>query len=142
MTSEKVTRLTGSDGRLMACDELAAAAAARVDEIDTQLPVLRARHRLLRDGLLFHYRAVGLVVVATILIAVTLTVPAPAACTAALVFVLVTVALVFGLALVALSVRKSVKAVDYEVEPHPRAGARLMHTRCPRRSDLSRKAQT
>jgi hypothetical protein len=117
MTSEKVTHLTGSDGRLVARDELASAAAVRVDEIDTQLPVLRARHRLLRDALLFHYSAVGFVVVAMILIAVALTVPAPAAGTAALVFVLVaTVALLFGLAVVALSVRKSVNAVDYEVD--------------------------
>ena len=117
MTGEKVTHLTGSDGRLVTRDELGSAAAVRVDEIDTELPVLRARHRLLRDALLFHYSAVGFVVVAMILIAVALTVPAPAAGTAALVLVLVaTVALLFGLALVALSVRKSVNAVDYEVD--------------------------
>ncbi|HTW09502.1 MAG TPA: hypothetical protein VME46_18490 [Acidimicrobiales bacterium] len=43
--------------------------------------------------------------------------PGPVAGTAALVFVLVaTVVLLFGLALVALSVRKSVNAVDYEVD--------------------------
>ncbi len=52
-----------------------------------------------------------------ILIALALTVPAHAAGTAALVLVLVaTVVLLFGLALVALSVRKSVNAVDYEVD--------------------------
>ena len=117
MTSEKLVRFTGPDGRILARDELAMVAAVRVDEINTQLPLLRARHRLLRDALLLHYSAVVLVVVAMILVGVSLTVTAPAAGTAALVFVLVaTVTLLFGLALVALSVRKSVNAVDYEVD--------------------------
>ncbi len=58
MTSKKVTRLTGSDGRLVARHELASAAAVRLDEIDTQLPLLRAPPPLLRDALLFHCSAV------------------------------------------------------------------------------------
>jgi Protein of unknown function (DUF2721) len=117
MTSEKLARLTSSDGGLIDLGKLGAASALRVDEIDAQLPLLRARHRILRAALQFFYGAVLLVVVTMILIAVAITVPAPAAGTVALVAILcATVALLFGLAQVAFSVRQSVNAVDYEVD--------------------------
>lgn len=117
MTHEKLVRLTAADGGLHDRRELGAASGFRVDEIDAQLPLLRARHRHLRAALQFFYGAVLLVVVTMILIAVAITLPATVAGTVALISILLaTVALVFGLGAVALSVRQSVNAVEYEVD--------------------------
>jgi hypothetical protein len=117
MAGEKLLRLTSTDGRLLDRRELNPATAFRVNEIDTQLPLLRSRHRLLRDALQLLYGVILLVVITMILIAVAITVPTNAAGTAALVTILAaTAVLLFGLALVALSVRQSVNAVDYEVD--------------------------
>ena len=117
MAGEKLLRLTDANGRLYERRELGTAAAFRVDAIDTQLPLLRKRHGLLRNALELHYGAIVLVVITMILIAIAITVPAPAAGALALViFLVATIALLVGLALVALSVRQSVNAVRYEID--------------------------
>jgi hypothetical protein len=106
MAHERLIRLTATDGGLQDRRLLGAGSAFRVDEIDAQLPLLRARHRHLRTALHLFYGSVLLVVVAMILIAVAITVPAPAAGTIALVAILLaTVALLFGLGAIALSIR-------------------------------------
>ena len=52
MSAEKLSRLTGSDGELMAETSLPAAPRERVAEIDAQLPLLLRRHRMLHDAAL------------------------------------------------------------------------------------------
>jgi hypothetical protein len=117
MTAEKLTRLTALDGSLVPADSLSTSAALRVALIDKQLPLLRRRHRLLRDALATLYGCILLVVLCMILIAIAVTVPASAAGTAAVVTILsATIALLVGLLLVGLSVERSVNAVDYEVD--------------------------
>jgi hypothetical protein len=117
MTAEKLARLTSSDGTLVRTDSLSTPAALRVALIDTQLPLLRTRHRLLRDALEVLYGCILLVVICMILIAIAVTLPAPAAGTAAVIIILsATIALLVGLLLVGLSVQRSVNAVDYEVD--------------------------
>jgi hypothetical protein len=124
MTREKLVRLTATDGGVVDRRQLGAASAFRVDEIDAQLPLLRARHRHLRAALQFFYSSVLLVVLTMILIAVAITIPAAAAGTIALVSILLaTVALLFGLGAVALSIRQSVNAIDYEVDRTLRLGS-------------------
>ena len=112
MAAGKLLRLTGPDGVLLETRALALAPSLRV----AQLPVLRERHRLLRDALQLCYATVLAVVISMVLVGVSLTIPAPAAGTAALVVLLTaTTVLMLGLVLVAVSVRRSVTAVDYEV---------------------------
>ena len=123
MTREKLDRLTDASGALVTVGELGAASSFRLGEIDIELPKLKRRHRLLSDALLFHYAAILLVVVAMILIAIAITVPAGWAGTVALVTMLTATALLlFGIGLVAVEVRLSVDAVDYEVDRTTRLG--------------------
>jgi hypothetical protein len=117
MTSEKLTRFTGVDGGLLDRRELSATAALRVGQIDAQLPLLRQRHRSLRNALQLLYSAIVLVVVTMILIAVAITVPDRIAGTAALVSILAaTAVLLAGIGFVGVSVMRSISAVDFEVD--------------------------
>jgi hypothetical protein len=123
MASEKLSRLTGSDGDLLAEAALGPAARLRVGEIDAQLPLLVRRHRMLHDALQLLYADVLIVLVAMILLAVSITVPAPAVGDVGLGFVLAaTGVLLLGLTSVARSVHDSVNAVDYEVDRVLRLG--------------------
>jgi Protein of unknown function (DUF2721) len=118
MTAERLSRLqsAGPNGELAAVASLRGAARERIAEIDAQLPLLLARHRKLHSALMCVYQAVLMVVGAMVLIAASISVPAPAAGDVALVLILAaTVTLLFGVAYVAASVRKSAGAVDYEV---------------------------
>lgn len=51
MSSEKLARYTRGDGELLNRHQLSATAVLRVDLIDAQLPLLRQRHRWLRNAL-------------------------------------------------------------------------------------------
>jgi hypothetical protein len=85
--------------------------------IDEQLPLLRERHAFLRRALQALYTSVLFVVVSMLLIAVSITVPYAAAGTIALVAILVaTGVLLAGLASIGISVRRSINAVDLEVD--------------------------
>jgi hypothetical protein len=115
MTAEMLELLTDSEGGLRTRDQLGAAAAVRANEIDVQLPLLRGRRRAVHEALQFLYGAFSFVVVSMILIGIDLAVPAPAAGTGALVTVLLAiVALLAALALALLSVRRSMKAAEFE----------------------------
>jgi hypothetical protein len=117
LSADKLERLSDSHGGLLSRDELGVAGMVRVDEIDTQLPMLRDRYQALHFALQFIYGSMSFLVISMILIAIDITVHAPAVGTAALVAVLLsTVTLLVALALPLLSVRKAVKAVAYEVE--------------------------
>jgi hypothetical protein len=123
MTAEKLSHLTAADGGLMAEAGLPAALRERVAEIDTQLPLLLRRHRMLHDALQLLYTAVLTIVVAMILIAISITAPAPAAGDVALVVLLTaTIVLLLGLLSVARTVHQSANAIDYEVDRVLRLG--------------------
>jgi hypothetical protein len=117
MAAERFSRLATAHGELTRVADLPAAIRERVAEIDTQLPALRRRHRMLRNALLCIYMAVLIVVVAMVLIAISVAVPSPPVGDVALVVVLVaTGSLLAGLTLVAAAVRHSADTVDYEIE--------------------------
>jgi hypothetical protein len=124
MTAERLSRLTDEHGQVMKVTDVTGAARERLKEIDTQLPLLLRRHRRIHDALMMIYVSVLVVVLAMVLIAVSISVPAPAVGDVALVLVLLaTATLLVGVIQVALSVRQSLNAVDYEVERALRLGS-------------------
>ena len=88
----------------------------RLTQIDTQLPMLLRRHRLLHNAVLLIYAGVAVLVLSVIAIAVAVTASSGAAGTAALALVLAgTVMLLGGLVFAARSIMISMDAIDYEV---------------------------
>ena len=117
LSTDKLSRLTDSNGGLLSRDELGIAAMVRVDQIDEQLPLLRGRHRALHYAVQLVYASMSLLVTGMILIAIDIGVPAPAVGPAAVTVVLLAVvALLAALALPLLSVRKSVNVMADEVD--------------------------
>jgi len=89
----------------------------RLTQIDTQLPKLLRRHRLLHDAVLIVYAGVAVLVLSVITIGIAVTASPGAAGTAALVLVLAgTVMLLRGLLSAARSIIISTDAIDYEVK--------------------------
>jgi hypothetical protein len=94
----------------------AALVGERLDEIDTQLPILLRRHRLLRDGLLSLYGATMTFVVAMFAIATVVIANADSVDYGALILFLIGNALLLlSVALIVVEVRISHRAVSYEV---------------------------
>lgn len=124
MTAERLSRLTTSDGEFTSPSALPPSARERLRQIDTELPLLLRRHWMLHNVLMLIYTSVLLVVIAMVLIAVAITGPEPAAGDVALVVMLTaTGTLMLGLVLVALTVRHSANAIDYEVQEVLRLGS-------------------
>ena len=117
MNRERLGILTGAGGTLLSAADVPACGRERLTQIDTQLPTLLRRHRLLHNAvLLIIYAGVAVLVLSVIAIAVAVTNRSGAAGTAALVLVLAgTVVLLGGLLFAARSIVISKDAIDYEV---------------------------
>ena len=124
MTRERLELLSGPGGVLGVVNTLAAANRERVGQIDTQLPMLLRRHRLLRDSVLVLYVATAVLVVSVIILGAAVTADSEALGLSALSLVLVgTAASLAALILAARSMMVSQDAIDYEVEETLRLGA-------------------
>jgi hypothetical protein len=117
MDHERLEILTGVEGTLLPAAEVLPAGQERLTQIDTQLPKLLRRHRLLHNAVLLIYAGVGVLVLSVITIAIAVTASSGAAGTASLVLVLAgTVMLLGGLLFAARSIIVSTDAIDYEVK--------------------------
>jgi Protein of unknown function (DUF2721) len=88
----------------------------RLNEIDTQLPELLQRHKLLRNALNFVYSGAVCCVLSMLLIALANTLESHWVSVAALlVFLLGTASVLIGLLVVSLEIRRSHHAVEFEV---------------------------
>jgi hypothetical protein len=115
MDHERLEILTGA-GTLLAAAEVPPSGRERLTQIDTQLPMLLRRHRLLHNAVLLIYAGVAVLVLSVIAIGVAVTGSSGAAGTAALALVLAgTVMLLGGLLFAARSIIISADAIDYEV---------------------------
>jgi hypothetical protein len=117
MDHERLEILTGDGGMLLSAAEVPPSGRERLTQIDTQLPRLLRRHRLLHNAVLLIYAGVAVLVLSVITIAIAVTASSGAAGTAALVLVLAgTVMLLGGLLFAARSIIISTDAIDYEVQ--------------------------
>jgi hypothetical protein len=95
----------------------------RLGEIDTQLPELLYRHRLVRDALLYVYSGVACFVASMLVIAVaTALASLVVALVALVVFMLGTGLALMGLLVVSLEIRRSHLAVEFEASRVVRIG--------------------
>jgi len=116
MNGERLKILTGAAGALLSSADVKASGQERLTQIDTQLPMLLRRHRLLHNAVLVIYAGVAVLVLSVIAIGVAVTNSSGAAGTAALVLVLAgTAMLLVGLLFAARSIMISQDAIDYEV---------------------------
>ena len=116
MDHERLQILTRADGTLLSAAELPPSGRERLTQIDTQLPRLLRRHRLLHNAVLLIYTGVGVLVLSVIAIGIAVTATSGAVGTASLVLVLTgTVMLLGGLLFAARSIIISMDAIDYEV---------------------------
>ena len=117
MDHERLEILTGADGTILPAAEVAPSGRERLSQIDTQLPKLLRRHRLLHNAVLLIYAGVGVLVLSVIAIAIAVTASSGATGTASLVLVLIgTVMILGGLLSAARSIIISMDAIDYEVK--------------------------
>jgi len=117
MNHERLQILTSPGGGLLSVAEVPASGKERLAQIDTQLPMLLCRHRLLHNGVLLIFAGVAVLVLSVIAIGVAVTDRSGAVGTAALVLVLTgTVMLLGGLLFAARSIMISMNAIDYEVK--------------------------
>ena len=116
MNRERLDILTGAAGTLLSASDVPPAGRERLTQIDTQLPMLLRRHRLLHNAVLVIYAGVAVLVLSVIAIGVAVTGRSGAAGTTALALVLAgTVMLLGGLLFAARSIMISMDAIDYEV---------------------------
>ncbi|HEV3290168.1 MAG TPA: DUF2721 domain-containing protein [Streptosporangiaceae bacterium] len=116
MNRERLEIFTGTAGTLLPVAEVPASGRERLTQIDTQLPMLLRRHRLIHNAVLLIYAGVAVLVLSVIAIAVAVTNRSGAVGIAALVLVLAgTVTLLGGLLFAARSIMISMDAIDYEV---------------------------
>jgi Protein of unknown function (DUF2721) len=88
----------------------------RLNELDTQLPELLIRHRLVRNALLFVYSAAAFCVISMLVIALAIVLESLMVSVLALVvFLLGTGLALTGLLIVSLEIRRSHHAIDFEV---------------------------
>jgi Protein of unknown function (DUF2721) len=117
MSHERLDILTGADGSLLSAGQVPASGRERLTQIDTQLPLMLRRHRLLHDAVLLLFAGVAVLVLSVIAIGTAVTNGSGGIGTAALILVLVgTVTLLTGLLFAARSIMLSTDAVDYEVK--------------------------
>jgi TRAP-type mannitol/chloroaromatic compound transport system permease large subunit len=116
MNHERLEILTGAAGRLLSPAEVPASGRERLTQIDTQLPMLLHRHRLLHNAVLLIYADVAVLVLGVIAIGIAVTSSSGAFGIIALVLVLAgTTTLLAGLLFAARSIMISMDAIDYEV---------------------------
>jgi hypothetical protein len=116
MNGERLKILTGAAGALVSAADVTASGQERLTQIDTQLPMLLRRHRLLHNAVLVIYAGVAVLVLGVIAIGVSVTDSSGATGTAALALVLTgTAMLLAGLVFAARSIMISQDAIDYEV---------------------------
>jgi hypothetical protein len=116
MDQERLDILTSADGTLLSAAGVPPSARERLTQIDTQLPMLLRRHRLLHNAVLLIYGGVAVLVLSVIAIGVAVTASSAATGTTALALVLAgTVTLLAGLVFAARSIMISQDAIDYEV---------------------------
>jgi hypothetical protein len=117
MDGKRLGIFTGAPGALLSAAEVPPARRERLTQIDTQLPKLLRRHRLLHHAVLLIYAGVAVLVLSVITIAIAVTASSGAAGTTALALVLAgTVMLLGGLLSAARSIIISTDAIDYEVQ--------------------------
>lgn len=115
MDGEHLGILTGAAGTLLSAAEVPPAGRERLIQLDTQLPMLLRRHRLLHNAVLLIYAGVAVLVLSVIAIGIVVT-GSSGAGTAALALVLAgTVMLLGGLLFAARSIMISMNAIDDEV---------------------------
>jgi hypothetical protein len=73
MDRERLDILTGAAGTLLSAAEVPPAGRERLTQIDTQLPMLLRRHRLLHNTVLVIYAAVAVLVLSVIAVGVAVT---------------------------------------------------------------------
>src|ERR1700730_14104413 len=127
MDHERLDILTGAAGSLLSAAEVPPAGRERLTQLDTQLPMLLRRHRLLHNAVLLIYTGVAVLVLSVIAIGIAVTGSSGAAGIVALALVLAgTVMLLGGLLFAARSIMISMNAIDYEVRRALWPGSRLL----------------
>jgi Protein of unknown function (DUF2721) len=117
MDHERMEILTGATGGVLPVADVPAMGRERLAQIDTQLPRLLRRHRLLHHAVLLIFASIAVLVLSVIVIAAAVTDDSGAVGIAALVLVLAgTVTLLGGLFFAARSIMVSAGAIDYEAD--------------------------
>jgi len=117
MDRERLEILTGAAGDLLPVADVPAMGRERLSQIDTQVPRLLRRHRLLHHAVLLIFASIAVLALSVITIAAAVTDGSGAVGIAALVLVLAgTVTLLGGLFFAARSIMVSADAIDYEAE--------------------------
>jgi Protein of unknown function (DUF2721) len=116
MDHERLQILTSADGTLLSAADVRPSGRERLTQIDTQLPWLLRRHRLLHVAALLIFAGVAVLVLSVITIAIAVTARSGPAGAVALLLVLAgTLVLLGGLLAAARSIIISTNAIDYEV---------------------------
>ena len=98
-------------------DRRSALSRERLDEIDTQLPELLHRHRLIHHALLAVYTSIGILVLTMCVIALTATIPAEWVGPLVYgVFLLSVLAVLVGVVLITMEIGTSRRSLAFEVE--------------------------
>lgn len=90
--------------------------AERLGEIDAQLPDMLARHKLTRNAILYMSFSIGLYVLTMLLIALAALGASWVQTLALIVFLISTLSMLTGISFKVLEIRRSHRAVEYEVE--------------------------
>ena len=117
MTRERREILTEPTGTVLSSASVPAIGRERLTQIDTQLPMLLRRHRLLHDAVFLIVAGVAVLVLSVVAIAVAVTNHSGPVGTVALVLVVAgTVTILGGLLIATRSIMISAEAIDYEVK--------------------------
>jgi len=117
MTRERREILTEPTGTVLSSANVPASGRERLTQIDTQLPMLLRRHRLLHDAVFLIVAGVAVLVLSVVAIAVAVTNRSGPVGTVALVLVVAgTVTILGGLLIATRSIMISAEAIDYEVK--------------------------
>lgn len=118
LARERLDLLTTSDGSLSKpVLATASAHAERLSEIDTQLPLLLYRHRVVRNAAFALYSAIAILVLSMFIIAIAILQSAAALRSLALIiFLLGTASALIGIVLMTYELRISHDAIYYEVQ--------------------------
>ena len=117
MTRERREILTEPTGTVLSSANVLASGRERLTQIDTQLPMLLRRHRLLHDAVFLIVAGVAVLVLSVVAIAVAVTNHSGPVGTVALVLVVAgTVTILGGLLIATRSIMISAEAIDYEVK--------------------------
>ena len=117
MTRERREILTEPTGTVLSSASVLASGRERLTQIDTQLPMLLRRHRLLHDAVFLIVAGVAVLVLSVVAIAVAVTNRSGPVGTVALVLVVAgTVTILGGLLIATRSIMISAEAIDYEVK--------------------------